>query len=300
MPIVKSIAIHESPRRLVEYILDAKKNKDLKYATGICCHKEPEYAYRDLRDFYTLWSNKQFCNTAISGKKEDVLLIHYIQSFRPDECTPELAHKIGIQWVKRVFGSKRPVVISTHDNKSHIHNHFAVSVFDTEGKRWYLNKTTLRKCREESDKLAREYGLSVLDDAQYHPTQKYAEWLARKTGTSWKARIADQIDRLIYEDNVRSVDDLVEVLREKGYTVNYKKYISVKPPNGKKSVRTFRLGDGYSIECLEYRIQHKNIEITDVDAEQYQGLARDYAVYLREMQLMIYRREQTYHKATYY
>ena len=78
MPIVKSIAIHESPRRLVEYILDAKKNKDLKYATGICCHKEPEYAYRDLRDFYTLWSNKQFCNTAISGKKEDVLLIHYM------------------------------------------------------------------------------------------------------------------------------------------------------------------------------------------------------------------------------
>ena len=300
MAIVKQIAIHELPKKFIDYVLNPKKTGDMKYVTGIGCHTDPEYAYLDFRDSYTLWSKKPFCRASFGEKKNDVLLFHYIQSFKPEECTPELAHKIGVQWVKRVFGSKRPVLICTHDDKQHIHNHYAISVFDNEGKRWYMNKTTLRKCRDISDKLAREYGLSFIEEPQYRPTQKYAEWLARKTGTSWKAKIADQIDDLIADENIRSVDDLVEALRAKGYTVNYNKYISVKPPHGKKAVRTFRLGDGYSIECLEYRIQHKEQEISEAEVSSYDGDQRAYAMCLREMQLMVYRKTENYHKATYY
>ena len=300
MAVVKQIAIHESPKQLIEYILNPEKNKDMKYVTGIGCHTDPEYAYLDFRDAYTLWAKKSFCRASVSGKKNDVLLFHYIQSFKPEECTPELAHKIGVQWVKRVFGSKRPVLISTHDDKRHIHNHYAISVFDNEGKRWYMNNETLWRCRKISDKLAMEYGLSVIDEPQYCPTQKYAEWLARKTGTSWKAKIADQIDDLIADENIRSVDDLVAAMRAKGYTVNYNKYISIKPPHGKKAVRTFRLGDGYSLECLEYRIQHKEQEMSEAEVNGYDGDQRKYAMCLREMQLMVYRKTENYQKATYY
>ena len=300
MPIVKHIAIHESPKKLVEYILNPLKNRDMKYASGIACSTDPEYAYLDLRDTYTRWSKKQFCCPTLSNSKHDVLLCHYIQSFRPDECTPELAHKIGIQWAKRMFGSKRPVVISTHVDRAHVHNHFAVSLYDKDGKRWYLNNSTLEKCRKVSDKLAKEYGLSVLDGKQQRPTQKYAEWLARKTGTSWKARLADLIDELILDENVRSVDDLVDALRGKGYEVNYNKYISVKPLHAKRAVRTFRLGDGYSLECLEYRIHNKNMEMSEAEVNSYEGEQREYAMCLREMQLMVYRKQENYHKATYY
>lgn len=300
MPIVKHIAIHESPKKLVEYILNPLKNRDMKYASGIACSTDPEYAYLDLRDTYCRWSKKQFCSSSLGSGMNDVLLCHYIQSFRPDECIPELAHKIGIQWAKRVFGSKRPLVISTHVDRAHIHNHFAISIYDKDGKRWYLNNTTLERCRKVSDKLAREYGLSVIDNRQYRPIQKYAEWLSRKNHTSWKEKIADQIDTLILDENVRSVDDLVEALKKKGYTVSYKKYLSVKPPHGRKGVRTFRLGDGYSLECLEYRIHNKNMEMSQEQVDSYEGEQREYAMCLREMQLMVYRKQENYHKATYY
>jgi hypothetical protein len=117
-----------------------------------------------------------------------------------------------------------------------------------------MNKTSLRKCRDIPDKLTREYGLSVIDEPQYRPIQKYAEWLERKKEISWKVKITDQLDELIADENIRTVDDLVEALRAKGYTVNYKKYISVKPPYSKKAVRTFKLG-WYSLEYLKYRIR---------------------------------------------
>ena len=108
------------------------------------------------------------------------------------------------------------------------------------------------------------------------------------------------IDELILDENVRSVDDLVDALSGKGYEVNYNKYISVKPPYAKRAVRTFRLGDGYSLECLEYRIHNKNMEMSEAEVNSYEGEQREYAMCLREMQLMVYRKQENYHKATYY
>lgn len=76
----------------------------------------------------------------LSKKKR---LHHYIQSFKPSEVTLEEAHKIGVEWAKKVFGENHQVLITTHIDKSHIHNHFAVTAFDLNGKQWYGNKETL-------------------------------------------------------------------------------------------------------------------------------------------------------------
>ena len=299
MPIVKSISIHESPERLISYILNPEKNEQMKLMTGINCHADKDASYEEFREIYGHFANKYFCRRELSEeKKTGILMFHYIQSFKPDECTPELAHKIGVEWARKVFGEDHAVLVSTHDDREHIHNHFAVSIYDNKGTRWYDNKTTLRRCREVSDKLAIKYGLSVIEKKKYKPDQRYGDWIKRQLGQSWKVRLAEEIDRLIMDSGVNSVDDLTDRLREQGYEVRQSKYISIRPPKGKHFIRSFRLGDGYSLEVLTYRIKTKGAVMSEKELFGYEGLQHKYALCLREIQLMMYRQSDS-SKVTY-
>lgn len=150
-----------------------------------------------------------------------------------------------------------------------------------------------------SDELAREYGLSVIENPKRNHNHSYGEWLARKNGTSWKAKIADAIDRGIADSSVRSIDDLVEYLRSNGYKVNYGKYISVQGPKNRKAIRSFRLGEGYSVEALLYRIEHKESEFSEAALERYTGIQHEYALCLRQLQVMVYRKDESLRCATY-
>ncbi len=310
MPIIKVKAIHFEPVRLLNYITNAEKTEEMKLVTGINCHEDPDIAYDDFRDVYERYAHEPFNKKppheqekAEKGKDhEPVLIFHYIQSFVPGEVTPELAHKIGIEWARRVFGDDRAVLVSTHDDKEHTHNHFAVSIFDSRGKRWYGNKKTLKKARDISDKLAKEYGLSVLTEGKEKKNYNYAEWIARKSGTSWKVKIAEELDRIVCAENVNSISDLMRELSHKGYSVSYGKYLSIRPKGMKRGVRSYRLGDGYSVDVLLYRIEHKDREISAAEVESYTGLQRDYAMCMREMQIAFYRHTEErygYKKATY-
>ena len=196
-------------------------------------------------------------------------------------------------------GLRRPTAEMRQGGVCLLH-HFAVSVFDDKGKRWVANKKTLRMCRDISDKLAIEYGLSVIDEPKYDHKHNYGEWLHRKSGTSWKAKLADEIDRLVMDSEVKSVDDLLDRLRENGYEVKRNKYISICPPKGKHFIRTFRLGDGYSLESLIYRIASKEREISSAEVEKYKGIQYEYALCYREIQMMVFRRMDNYLRATYY
>ena len=300
MPIVKPVSIHESPKQLIKYIMNPDKNEEMKFSTGIgCSSADADDIYNEFAETYERFAHRRFSGEFGNGKT-GVLMFHYIQSFKPGECDAELAHKIGVQWAKRVFGSKRKVIVSTHVDKAHVHNHFAVSVYDNEGKRWYGNKKSLKRCREVSDKLALEYGLSVIDEPQYHSNRNYGEWLHRKRGDSWKAKLCDEIDKVVVSPNVNSVGDLIADLQKKGYEVRRHKYISIKPPKGKHFIRSFRLGDGYSLECLEYRILNKEQEMSASELSRYEGIQYKYAVCLREIQLMLYRKKPNTERATYY
>ena len=310
MPILKAIAIHSQPMNLFNYIVNGEKTEKMKFVTGISCNEDPQLAYEDFRDIYERYAHESFQQKQTQtqekmkkGKKrETVLLFHYIQSFRPGEVTPEIAHKIGVQLIKRTFGSGRAVLLCTHDDKDHIHNHFAISVFDNKGKRWYANKDSLKRMREISDTLAKEYGLSIIEPGHDKRNYNYAEWLARKKGTSWKAKIADEIDRIVCKENVKSIDDLMDELAHKGYNVTHGKYLSIRPKGMKRGVRSYRLGDGYSVEVLQYRLQHKDQEISAAEVERYTGIQREYAMCMREMQMAFYRHteeEMGYKKATY-
>lgn len=97
---------------------------------------------------------------------------------------------------------------------------------------------------------------------------------------------------LIVKDDVKSVDDLIEKLKAKGYGINRGKYLAIKVKPNRKAVRSYRLGDGYALEHLEYRIEHKNLEMPLSEALKYSGIQREYALCIRQIQIQLYRRPE--------
>ena len=92
-------------------------------------------------------------------KNDGICAYHAIQSFAPGEVTPETAHEIGIRLAKEMWGERYQVLVATHLDHEHIHNHFVInSVSFLDGKRLWKEKNYWQM-RTVSDALCREYGL---------------------------------------------------------------------------------------------------------------------------------------------
>ena len=96
---------------------------------------------------------------------------------------------------------------------------------------------------------------------------------------------------------MQSISDLADKLKEQGYTVRLGKYLSVKAPKQKNAIRSFRLGDGYSVDDLQYRILHKEQEISLTAIQRYSGIQREYAFCMRQMQIAVFTKKPK--RATY-
>ena len=114
------------------------------------------------------------------GKDEGIVAFHGYQSFAPGECTPALAHEIGVRLAQELWGGRFQVLVATHlDKVHHLHNHFVVnSVSYLDGKRYHRTNQDYRDMRSVSDRLCREYGLSVIEYPQPGKSRHYGEWRA--------------------------------------------------------------------------------------------------------------------------
>ena len=99
------------------------------------------------------------------NKTKGILGFHSFQSFKENEVTPELSHEIGVRLAEEMWGDRFEVMVSTHVNTNHIHNHFVInSVSFKDGKKYYDNRINYAKLRRLSDELCEEYGLSILKE----------------------------------------------------------------------------------------------------------------------------------------
>lgn len=296
MPIIKHIPIYAAPKRMLAYVTNEEKTEHT-LVTGLNCAKKFEDAYADMEFIFETYSGERFFKKSIKSdtaemEKQKIRLHHYIQSFKPGEVTPEEAHQIGVEWAEKVFGKNRMVLCATHTDRGHIHNHFAVCSYDMYGQRWYANKATMKMCRAVSDEIAKAHGLSVIEHPKKSYTHKYGEYKARKEGISWKQKLCDDIDNAIMKENVRSIDDLLKELMKQGYGIKRGKYISIKGKQNRNPIRSYRLGDGYALEHLQFRIEHKNMEMPMSEALKYSGIQREYALCIRQIQIQLYRRPE--------
>ena len=187
------------------------------------------------------------------GKVDKILAYHGYQSFLLGEVTPDMAHEIGIKLAERLWGDRFQVLVTTHLDHDHIHNHFCLnSVSFVDGKKFRGGSKAYWVMRAESDKICAEYGLSVIEDPG--KGKNYAEWKAEQEGRpTIRGQIKDELDEIIKASY--TYKDFCRILKQRGYEVKRDvKYIALKPAYSQRYIRLKSLGENYSEESIQRRI----------------------------------------------
>ena len=186
----------------------------------------------------------------------DIQAYHGYQSFKPGEVTPDVAHAIGVQLANELWGEDFPVIVATHIDKGHVHNHFCLSATGFSGKRYHDCKATYKLMRETSDRLCREYGLSVIEKPKQQGAKHIAEVHAKQQGIpTIRDQIRADIDSVVkYEVTLKSFYKRMQLL---GYKFEYRgQYLRIKPYDYNKFFRMDKLGAEYTEEGLQARMAY--------------------------------------------
>ena len=259
MAITKIIAIRDRLDKRVAYVTNAEKTAlncgvryivnpektEQSYFTAVLNCSSPEHAFREMTETKKRWR-----------KTGGVLGYHFIQSFAPGEVTPEQAHEIGMEFARRMFGERYEVVIGTHLDKAHLHNHIVInSVSFVDGQKYHSSpESYYNEVRGISDELCRENDLSVI--TPQGKGKHYGEWKAEQDGRpTVRSIIREDIDRIIGE--AYTYQTFLLLLQRNGYEIKSgpnRKYTAVRPPGAKRFIRLDSLGDGYTEEAIRQRL----------------------------------------------
>lgn len=259
--------------RVIDYATNPQKTENLDFSSPNFQGLQNVLAYtqqdaKTEKQFYVTGINcdqatacQQMGRTKLQFQKTGgILAFHGYQAFAPGEATPETAHAIGVKLAQELWGDRFEVVVSTHLDKQHLHNHFVLnSVSFMDGKRYYDNNTTYALMRKTSDRLCREHSLSVIENPKRSKAKHYAEWKAEQENKpTWRGLIREDVDKAVAAS--MTFTQFITALRNQGYEVKTGvKYMAVRPPGKERFVRLKTLGDDYAEEAIKQRIlQNQN------------------------------------------
>lgn len=240
---------------VLDYCMQPSKTFDedeqLAYISGYNC--VPELA------------NESFLATQkIFGHEPDgIRFYHFVQSFKIGEAiSPQEANEIGMELAK-IFGN-REVIVATHIDCGHLHNHIVACSYDLEsGLKLHYNKYFLADLRQKSDEICQAHGMNVLQ--RYDPNIKSQrlgpkEYRAALNGNSWKMALRVAIDYCM--TRAMNEDDFRREMKKLGYDMVWtpeRKYITYICPtqDGKeRKVRDIKLNDEkYLKENMEHEFR---------------------------------------------
>ena len=220
MAVTKILAKTTRLDHLVRYVINPKKTDEQVFVSSLGC--QPETAARTWMD-----TKRRF------GRSDGVQAYHLIQSFRPGEITPELAHEIGNRFAERYLDGFE-VIVGTHMDKAHVHNHIIFnSVSDRDGHKYHSSPNSyFSEVRGLSDALCREYGLSVIDEPNKRALT-YVEWRMQKLGIRTQRQL---VDRDVAEclSLAMDVGQFYALMEDRGYTVQHKSRYPTFVPYGEE------------------------------------------------------------------
>ncbi len=226
-----------------------------------------EYASNDIKTEQKMFVSALNCSAAYAKdqfntvkkrfrKEGGTVAFHAYQSFAKGEATPQQAHDIGVALAKELWGESFQVVVATHLDREHLHNHFIInSVSFRDGKRFHSTAASYRTLRETSDRLCREHELSVVEEPE-GKGMSYNHWQMERAGMPTRYNAV----RKALDDAMERSCNLYELranLAGMGYSCRFapnRKYWTITMPGWKKPIRTYRLGEQYSREAIEDRV----------------------------------------------
>ena len=261
----KTTELSDGLKEVLAYTTQGYKTNEKEYITGINCDPKT--------------SLKQMMNTKLSYNKMDGrLAFHAVQYFKPGEVTPEECHALGVQLAKQMWGNRFEVVVSTHLDKDHLHNHFVInSVSWVDGIKYGNRKSDIDHFRELNDAICKEHGLSIIENPS-SKAMNYGEWNAeKKDGIYFRKIIRYDVDTVL--SYARTLDQFKEGLEEIGYQVDLSgKHWTLKHPQSKRTFRFYKLtrDNRYDEEHLLERINNNYLfpmqPVADIiPYKEYQG-----------------------------
>lgn len=267
MAIIKFANTKPSLKKLIEYVSNVEK-------TG----------YISGKDCMAISCYEEMIATKMLYKKEDGRQqLHLIQSFDiKDKVEPKLAHDIGMELAKYFKGHQ--VLVATHTDKEHIHNHLVINSVNFEnGKKINLSKKDLEKIKEYSNKLCKEKDLSVIETKSKVKDFKQNEYRVALKGESWKFKLINAIDYSM--ERSRNKYQFIDQMNRLGYGVNWsknRKHITYITPENMKC-RDIRLHETKYLkeEMEKYYRRFKEQKFNTNDREQiYSNKGRHSRTYI--------------------
>ena len=228
---------------VIDYAADGDKTEKCFYVSGVNCLPE------NAKEAFAA-TQKRF------GKTTGKVAFHMYQSFAEGEVDAKTAHGIGVKLAEELFGERFEVIVATHLNTGHLHNHIVLNAVSwKDGLRYNDCNASYAKIREVSDRLCRAYGLSVIE----HPQDKgkpYGEWKAEQDGQQTvRGAIRAAIDTAILGSRTKA--QFIDAMEQMGFVIDQSgKYPKIRQIGNERFVRFRSLGDGYDVEDIMERIRH--------------------------------------------
>ena len=295
--------VENNLKRVIDYANNKDKINDNEYND---LHNELEYITLDSKTENKLYSDGINCNVETAyeemqmikehyHKTDGIVAFHSFHSFKEGEVTPELAHKIGIELAQKVWGDRFQVVVATHLNTNHIHNHFVInSVSFVDGKRYYDNRTSYAYLRKCSNDICKSYGLSYLEEKVTKKGIDYSKYQNIDYSNYYKKAKRD-LDYVIANSN--TYEEFINKMHKLDYNVIVRSNkLSIRHKDYKRNIRIERyFGEAYSIKNINLQIkglyipekkyyyhEYSKDKLLDVLLKTHQkGLAYTYIKYLK-------------------
>jgi hypothetical protein len=264
MPILKVVGSKAGIKKTIDYVKSHEKTTE-NLISGINCNSE-------TATVEMLETKQNF------GKESGRQCMHLVQSFNPHTCnkTAEEIHQIGKEFAEKQFAGYE-VLIATHKDKLHIHNHIIINSVNLEtGKKIHTSKRDLQEMKNSSDEVALKYGVAIeqkekLNRAKIntynHDKYKIVEQaMNQKTKKSFLIEMKTAIDEV--RKKAENKNEFIFLLSEKNIKTEWKnenKYIVFTDETGHKArdknlSKTFNANINKQSLVADFERNHKEME----------------------------------------
>ena len=253
----------------ISYITNSEKCDGVIAGDGLMqVGREVSYVINDLKTLQGLYvggrhisdiqnaTNEMMQVKEFHNKLGGRVALHGIVSLPVGESGKENAGKLMMlvdNLLEEIFPDHQ-AIYAVHTNTDNLHVHFVVNTVALNGRKIHMDNNFMSKVFDPYlNKLARKYGFSpnMAWEEEKEPDEiKYSDRVIR---------LRQAVDTAIeWSDDF---DSFLHNLRSQGIKVNCGKYLSLRMERMPRAIRSFRLGNRYTIDAIRDRLLGKREEM---------------------------------------